>query len=134
MTDKKGVNYKGILTDKSLQEGKRGAAKLKRGKLTRRRTKKGRVCKQFAVAFSLRPSCLKAKIKTTMKEEVGKRLKECRLACKMTQRQVAQKLRVAQPVYQRYEAGIYECSYEQLASLCALFDVSADYLLGIKYF
>lgn len=69
-----------------------------------------------------------------MKEEVGKRLKECRLACKLTQRQVAQKLGIAQPVYQRYEAGVYECSYEQIVALCALFDVSADYLLGIRNF
>lgn len=49
---------------------------------------------------------------------------------KMTQKEVALKLGVAQPVYQRFEKGIYECSYEQLNMLCDIFDVSADYLLG----
>lgn len=50
-----------------------------------------------------------------MKEQLGRRLKECRLMNK---------------VYQRFEKGIYECSYEQLNMLCDIFDVSADYLLG----
>ena len=49
-----------------------------------------------------------------MKEEVGKRFLECRKSCKMTQKQVADILGVAQPVYQRFERGILECSYEQL--------------------
>ena len=65
-----------------------------------------------------------------MKEQLGRRLKECRLMNKMTQKEVALNLGVAQPVYQRFEKGIYECSYEQLNMLCDIFDVSADYLLG----
>lgn len=65
-----------------------------------------------------------------MKEFVGKKLKECRTAAKMSQREVAKLLGVAQPVYQRFEKGIYECNYEQLSKLCEIFDVSADYLLG----
>ncbi|MBQ9144944.1 MAG: helix-turn-helix transcriptional regulator [Clostridia bacterium] len=65
-----------------------------------------------------------------MKEEVGKRLKECRKALKLTQAEVAQVLGVAQPVYLRFEKGIYECSYEQLVKLANLFDVTIDFLLG----
>ena len=65
-----------------------------------------------------------------MKEEVGQRLKECRKALKLTQAEVAQVLGVAQPVYQRFEKGIYECSYEQLVKLANLFDVTIDFLLG----
>jgi len=65
-----------------------------------------------------------------MKEFVGKRLKECREQAKLSQRDVAKLLGVAQPVYQRFEKGIFECSYEQLVKLCDVFDVSADYLLG----
>ena len=65
-----------------------------------------------------------------MKEEVGKRLLECRKSAKMTQRQVADLLGVAQPVYQRFEHGVFECSYEQLYKLSEIFDVSIDYLLG----
>lgn len=67
----------------------------------------------------------------SLKEEVGKKLKERREQLNLTQRQVAQTLNVAQPVYQRFEKGIFECSYAQLAALCKLYDISADYLLGI---
>lgn len=65
-----------------------------------------------------------------LKEEFGIKLKESRKAQKMSQKQVADRLGVAQPVYQRFEAGIYECNYEQLKTLCDIFDVSADFLLG----
>lgn len=69
-----------------------------------------------------------------LKEEVGQRLKECRLGLGWSQREVAAKLHVAQPIYQRFEKGIYECSYEQLKELCDIYDVSADYLLGRRIF
>ena len=65
-----------------------------------------------------------------MKEEVGKRLYDCRKSCKLTQQDVAQLLGVKQPVYQRFEKGVYECNYEQLVKLAEIFDVSIDYLLG----
>lgn len=66
-----------------------------------------------------------------LKEKVGERLRERREQLHMTQREVAQAIGVAQPVYQRFEKGIFECSYAQLAALCRLFDVSADFLLGL---
>ena len=65
-----------------------------------------------------------------MKEEVGKRLLECRKACGLTQKEVADALGVAQPVYQRFEKGVFECNYDQLVALSNLFGVSIDYLLG----
>lgn len=68
-------------------------------------------------------------VKMALKVLVGSRMKECRIAHGMTQAQVAAYLGVAQPVYQRYEKGVFECSYEQLAKLCDLFDVTADFLL-----
>lgn len=64
-----------------------------------------------------------------LKAAVGNRLKECRLSHNLTQMQVAAYLGVAQPVYQRYEKGVYECTYEQIVKLCDLFDISADFLL-----
>ena len=67
-----------------------------------------------------------------LKEIVGQKLKERRLQLNMTQRQVAAALGIAQPIYQRFEKGIYECSYSQLAAICKLYDISADYLLGLK--
>ncbi len=66
-----------------------------------------------------------------LKEEVGKRMRERRLQLKLTQREVAEKLGIAQPVYQRFEKGVYECNYAMLAAVCKLYDVSADYLLGL---
>lgn len=69
-----------------------------------------------------------------LKEELGKKLKERREQLGLTQRQVAESLGVAQPIYQRFEKGIFECNYTQLAALCKLYDLSADYLLGLtKY-
>lgn len=65
-----------------------------------------------------------------MKEEVGKRLKDCRTAMRLTQRDVAKLMGVAQPVYQRFEKGVFECNYEQLVKLADIFDVTTDYLLG----
>ncbi len=67
-----------------------------------------------------------------LKEEVGRKLKERRLQLKMSQREVAAALGVSQPVYQRFEKGVFECSYAQLRALCKLFDLSADYLLGLS--
>ncbi len=67
-----------------------------------------------------------------LKEDVGKRLRERRLELKMTQRQVAATLGIAQPVYQRFEKGIFECNYAQIVAICKLFDISADYLLGLS--
>ena len=69
-------------------------------------------------------------MKIILKEEVGKRFKECRDSLNLSQRDVAKLLGVAQPVYQRFEKGIFECSYEQLLALSNIFDVSLDYLLG----
>ena len=66
------------------------------------------------------------------KEDVGEKLKERRLQLGMTQRQVASAVGMAQPVYQRLESGKFECSYAQLFLLCRLFDLSADYLLGLS--
>lgn len=65
------------------------------------------------------------------KLEVGNKLKERRQQLNMTQRDVAKAIGVAQPVYQRFEKGIFECNYSQLFALCKLFDISADYLLGL---
>ena len=66
-----------------------------------------------------------------LKEEVGKKLRERREQLNMTQREVAEKLGVKQPVYQRFEKGIFECNYSQLIAICKLYDISADYLLGL---
>ncbi len=70
-------------------------------------------------------------MQNNLKSDVGNRLKERRQQLNMTQRDVAEAIGVAQPVYQRFEKGIFECNYSQLFALCKLFDISADYLLGL---
>ncbi len=67
-----------------------------------------------------------------LKEEVGKKLKERRLQLHLTQKQVAEQIGVAQPVYQRFEKGVFECNYSQIVALCTLLDLSADYLFGLS--
>lgn len=67
-----------------------------------------------------------------LKVTVGQKLKERREQLHLTQRQVAGALGVAQPVYQRFEKGVFECSYNQLEAICRLYDISADYLLGLS--
>ena len=63
---------------------------------------------------------------------LNENIKARRLQLKMSQREVAAALGVSQPVYQRFEKGVFECSYAQLRALCKLFDLSADYLLGLS--
>jgi len=50
----------------------------------------------------------------------------------LTQREVAQKLGIAQPSYIRYENGKAEPTIENLIKLADLFDVSIDFLCGSK--
>ena len=58
------------------------------------------------------------------------RLVEQRKLNRLTQREVAKYLSMAQPSYIRYENGTSEPSLETLVKLADLFDVSVDYLLG----
>ena len=67
-----------------------------------------------------------------IKLEVGKRIKESRKLSGYTQKQVAGILLMTQQQYSRFENGIFELSYSQLIKISELFDVSVDYLLGIK--
>lgn len=59
-----------------------------------------------------------------------KRLREMRLLCGLTQREMAEKLDISQPSYIRYENGTAEPSLEKLVKISEIFDVSVDYLVG----
>ena len=58
------------------------------------------------------------------------RLIEQRKLNKVTQRQMADYLQMAQPSYIRYENGSAEPNLENLVKIADYFDVSVDYLLG----
>ena len=65
---------------------------------------------------------------------VGARLKELRLQKHMKEIDAAMELEVSTAQYSRFENGVFELNYEQLAFLCNIYDVSADYLLGLTEF
>ena len=50
----------------------------------------------------------------------------------LTQAQIAEMLGTSQTMYARYERGANEMPIHHLISLCEYYNVSADYLLGIK--
>jgi len=69
-----------------------------------------------------------------IKKEVGSRIKESRKYAGLTQAEMAEKMVMTQQQYSRFENGVFELSYSQLIKICTLFDISADYLLGLKNF
>ena len=63
---------------------------------------------------------------------LGQRLKELRAEKKLTQKEVAEYLRISSVTYLRYEKAQREPSLDLLAELAVFFGVSTDYLLGLK--
>jgi transcriptional regulator with XRE-family HTH domain len=63
-----------------------------------------------------------------------KRLKELRIEKGYTQQELAFILRIRQEQYSKYESGKRELPIHHLISLCCLYRVSADYILGIEKF
>ncbi len=72
--------------------------------------------------------------KIEISKAVGERIKDSRKAAGYTQVQVAKKLYMTQQQYSRFENGIFELNYEQIITICKLFDVSADYIFGLNTF
>lgn len=62
----------------------------------------------------------------------GIKLKTLRLEKKLTQEQLAQKLDLVKGTVSAYEQDKMYPSVEVLIKLCTIFDVSADYLLGLS--
>ena len=58
-------------------------------------------------------------------------LRELREDHDLTQAQVAAVIGTTQQVYYRYEKGINELPLHHLQTLCAYYNVSADYILGL---
>jgi len=63
---------------------------------------------------------------------LGKRLKELREENKLTQKQLAEKLSLNSVTYLHYEKGQREPPLSVLINISIFFDVSVDYLLGLK--
>ena len=59
-------------------------------------------------------------------------LRELREDRDLKQRDIADLLNTTQQVYSRYEKGINEMPIRHLKALCLYYEVSADYVLGLK--
>lgn len=59
-----------------------------------------------------------------------KRIRDLREDKDYSQQSIARLLHTSQTVYSRYELGKRSLPIEHLITLCKLYDVSADYLLG----
>ncbi len=64
----------------------------------------------------------------------GIRIKELRKEKKLTQKQLADILEVDFRTVSFWESETYEPSIKQLIKLCGFFEVSADYIIGLKDF
>ena len=63
---------------------------------------------------------------------IYEKIKELRIQKGFTQQYVAEFLKIDRSNYSKYELGKLEVNLEILKQLCILYDVSADYLLGLK--
>ena len=61
-----------------------------------------------------------------------KRMRDLREDNEYTQEYVACYLKTSQTMYARYERGANELPIRHLLSLCRLYGVSADYILGLS--
>lgn len=65
-------------------------------------------------------------------EYFGDKLNALRVGKKMTQRELAMRIGLGAPSISMYEKNQQYPSVEVLIQLCQIFDVSADYLLGLS--
>lgn len=61
-----------------------------------------------------------------------KKIRDLREDHDKTQKQIADYLHTSQTMYARYERGANEMPIRHLIALCHYYQVSADYILGIK--
>ena len=59
-------------------------------------------------------------------KRIGNNLKEARKFCKLTQKEVANKMNMTQQQYSRFENGIFQLNYEQILFLCQLYDITPN--------
>ena len=64
--------------------------------------------------------------------DYGTRFKERREYKEMTQTQVAEKIGTTQQQIYKYENNMQEMTGSRIKELCILYNVSADYILGLK--
>ena len=65
-------------------------------------------------------------------KRIGQNLKDARKFKNLTQREVAEKLKMTQQQYSRFENGVFELNYDQILTLCELFEISPTDLFNNK--
>lgn len=65
-------------------------------------------------------------------ETLKDRLILARKSKNMKQKDVAKMLNITRSCYANYEQGVREPEIETLKKLCLIFDISADYLIGLE--
>ena len=64
--------------------------------------------------------------------EYVRRIRDLREDRDKTQQEIAQVLGTSQTMYARYERGANELPIRHLIALCRYYEVSSDYILGLK--
>lgn len=64
-------------------------------------------------------------------KKVGFNLKQARKDKGLTQKQVAEKFKMTQQQYSRFENGVFELNYIQIVQLCELFEITPNELFLI---
>lgn len=67
-----------------------------------------------------------------MEYQIGKRIKELREEIKITQKKLAELVGKSPTAVASWEQGLSEPCVNDLRLLCSIFEVSADYLLGLE--
>ena len=64
--------------------------------------------------------------------EVCSNLKKIRTERRYSQEDIAEVLQTTQQQYSRYELGIHEIPVRHVITLCKFYEISADWLLGLR--
>ena len=67
-----------------------------------------------------------------MERKIFEILKELRLSHDFSQQFVANYLQIDRSNYSKYELGKLTISVDMLKQICLLYNISADYILGLK--
>lgn len=67
-----------------------------------------------------------------MQYEIRYKIKELRKECGLTQKQLAKLINKSETGVASWEQGLSEPCINDLIKLCKIFNVSADYLLGLE--
>ena len=65
-------------------------------------------------------------------KRIGKNLKEARRDLHMTQAYVAERMRMTQQQYSRFENGVFELNYAQILDLCELYQITPNELFEVN--